>query len=296
MKHRAASILIVDDEELNRDMLSRRLAREDYFVATATNGRHALQMLATERFDVVLLDLMMPEMDGFETLRQIRKDTTLRDTPVLMLTAMGDRENVIRCLEAGADDYLLKPVNMAELKARLIRCINSRGVEKAIDSSRPASEYPSSTVLVVDDSEFNRDLLGMRLSQINCTATAAPDGQAALAALDSQPFDLVMLDIMMPGMSGFEVLAQIKQHDSWRKIPVIMISGLSDSDSMTRSMELGADDYIIKPFNGIELKARVVACLQEKRLQEEQAAMRRHLEELAEIGKSISKARSSNES
>jgi adenylate cyclase len=117
----AKTILLVDDEEANRDLLSRRLSNEGYRVTAVDGGRHALEALQTSRFDLVLLDLMMPEMDGLATLDAIKSDSSLDGMPVLMLTASSERESVVHCLSLGAADYLIKPVDAGELKRRVAR-------------------------------------------------------------------------------------------------------------------------------------------------------------------------------
>jgi serine phosphatase RsbU (regulator of sigma subunit) len=115
----AARLLVVDDQELNRDMLSRRLAQQGYRVDMAESGEQALAMLGTDPYDLVLLDIMMPLMDGYEVLSRIKRDAALRDIPVVMVSAVGETESVVKCLELGADDYLTKPFNALVLRARV---------------------------------------------------------------------------------------------------------------------------------------------------------------------------------
>lgn len=114
-----AHLLIVDDNEMNRDMLSRRVSREGYTFETAENGRQALEMLAQADFDLVLLDIMMPVMDGYQVLEQVKSDPALRHIPIIMISAIDEIENTARCIEMGADDYLPKPFNPTLLRARL---------------------------------------------------------------------------------------------------------------------------------------------------------------------------------
>ena len=112
-------ILIVDDNDLNRMVLARALAEQGHTTATAENGQQALQMLREGSFDVVLLDVLMPGMDGYATLAQIKQDSALRHLPVIMISAVDEMDSVIRCIEMGAADYLPKPFNAALLRARL---------------------------------------------------------------------------------------------------------------------------------------------------------------------------------
>src|SRR5262249_39706742 len=118
-----------------------------------------------------------------------------------------------------------------------------------------------------------RDLLSRRLLRDGRLARTAEDGPAALAALAAEDFDLVLLDLMMPGMSGFEVLCRLKADERARHIPVIMISALDELDSTVRCIEAGAEDYLPKPFNPVLLRARIGACLEKKRLRDREQAM-----------------------
>ena len=114
-------VLLVDDEEANRALLSRRLTNQGYRVTAVEGGREALAALRANRFDLVLLDLMMPDMDGLATLDAIKSDPTIDGVPVLMLTASNTREAIVHCLSLGAADYVIKPVDPAELKRRVSR-------------------------------------------------------------------------------------------------------------------------------------------------------------------------------
>jgi two-component system, sensor histidine kinase and response regulator len=119
-------LLVVDDDATNRDVLSRRLQRQGHGVETASNGRDALGILSRSAFDLVLLDIMMPEMDGYEVLRHIKADERLQHIPVIMISALNEVQSVARCIEAGADDYLAKPFNPTLLKARIGACLEKK--------------------------------------------------------------------------------------------------------------------------------------------------------------------------
>jgi adenylate cyclase len=136
-----------------------------------------------------------------------------------------------------------------------------------------------SNILVVDDNEVNRDLLTRRLQRQGHHVSVAPDGFEALELMRSHDFDLVLLDIMMPQMNGYQVLEHLKADEKLRYIPVIMISAVDDIDSIVRCIELGAEDYLSKPFNPVLLKARISACLEKKRLRDQEQA---YISKLAE--------------
>ena len=119
------TVLVVDDNDMNRDVLSRRLQREGYEVSTVENGKKALEILGMEKYDIVLLDIMMPDMDGFETLKRIRGNDKLKTLPVIMLTSLNEMEDVKKCIGLGANDYVLKPYNIEDLKNRIEKHLTS---------------------------------------------------------------------------------------------------------------------------------------------------------------------------
>jgi DNA-binding response OmpR family regulator len=149
-----------------------------------------------------------------------------------------------------------------------------RASEFAAQSSRLAHSAPavahSGRILVVDDDEGNRDLLARRLEHEGYTVETAVHGEDALAGLATESADLILLDVMMPGKSGYEVLEAIKRESRWRDIPVIMISALDELQSVVRCIEHGAEDYLPKPFDPVLLRARIGACLEKKRLRDQE--------------------------
>jgi serine phosphatase RsbU (regulator of sigma subunit) len=147
-------------------------------------------------------------------------------------------------------------------------------------------EAPS-RLLVVDDNEMNRDMLARRLQKQGYTVEMAEDGRQALALLQGSAFDLVLLDIMMPEMDGYEVLERLKGDETLRHIPVVMISAVGETDSVARCIEMGADDYLPKPFNPIVLRARVTASLDKKKLRDRERLYAASLEREMQIGRDI---------
>jgi two-component system, sensor histidine kinase ChiS len=137
------SLLVVDDIEGNRDVLSRRLQRQGYVVATAENGRQALEKLRAQAFDLVLLDILMPEMNGYEVLEHLKADEALRHIPVIMITALNELDSAVRCIEMGAEDYLPKPFNPTLLKARIGACLEkkrAKQIERELEAAKQLLE------------------------------------------------------------------------------------------------------------------------------------------------------------
>lgn len=256
------SILVVDDEENNRNLLARRLEREGYLVSVADSGKAALDLLEIEKFDVILLDIMMPEVDGYEVLMTLRTGDFAQDAVIIMISALGDELSVSKCLRLGANGYILKPFKMPLVKARIWenlmanRYFKERPINKLMDSAK---------ILIVDDNELNRDLLVSRMQKAGHQTTCAENGSQALEILEKEHCDLVLLDIMMPVMDGEETLQQIRANNKWKNLPIIMISAINDPDRIDKCIENGADDFITKPFKAALLNASLESCLQGKR-------------------------------
>jgi len=162
------------------------------------------------------------------------------------------------------------------------------------DAVSPMSKYghlgrsvDRGTLLVVDDNDMNREFLSRHLERQGHRVAEAEDGDRALQMLEEQMFDLVLLDIMMPNMNGFQVLEYLKGHDTWRYIPVIMISAVDEIDSVVRCIEMGAEDHLAKPFDPVILRARVSACLEKKRLRDLERLYAQSMERELEIGREI---------
>ncbi|HSB33569.1 MAG TPA: response regulator, partial [Nitrospirota bacterium] len=155
----------------------------------------------------------------------------------------------------------------------------------ALEENRPslASAYRGS-LLVVDDNEISRDLMRRQLERQGHTVTIAENGRQALEIMQTRSFDMVLLDIMMPEMSGYQVLKRLKSDDIYRDVPVIVISALDDMDSVVRCIRMGAEDYLLKPFNQVLLKARIRTCLENKRLKDLSEALElRNLKEEVQL-------------
>src|SRR5437764_5907101 len=140
-----------------------------------------------------------------------------------------------------------------------------------------SSSTPASSLLVVDDNSMNRIMLSRYITKLGYQATLAENGRQALEKLQAEPFDLVLLDVQLPEMDGYQLLEQLKADPRLRDIPVIMISAVEELESVVRCIELGAQDYFPKPFNPVLLNARISACLEKKRLRDQEVAYLQHV-------------------
>ena len=262
MLQRTYSLLLVDDEEVNRMLLARRLGQEGYLVTVAENGLIALNMMRVEHFDLVLLDMNMPVMDGLSTLDAIKSDPIIQNTTVVMLTASNSREHVVHCLTLGAADYLIKPVNPVDLRQRLRHCLDSKLTRIEPTVRIEAKELTGARVLIVDDEPLNLKLLERRLSQVGFSVLAAAGGVQALELLGQKEIDAVLLDVNMPEMDGAEVLRAILANEQWRALPVLMLSADDKQETVERCYQLGANDYLVKPYNFNDLYLRLAVSME----------------------------------
>jgi CheY-like chemotaxis protein len=200
---RAGTVLVIDDEATVRDLMERFLDKEGFRVVTAAGGQDGLRLAKELRPDAITLDVMMPAMDGWAVLSALKSDPDLSDIPVIMLTML-DARNLGYAL--GASDYLTKPIDRDRLAAVL---------------KKYRRDLP---VLVVDDDADLRRRLCRLLEQDGYKVVEAEHGRDALALLSDMAPGLILLDLMMPEMDGFEFVTELRRHESWREIPVIVIT------------------------------------------------------------------------
>lgn len=157
MADESALVLVVDDNEMNRDMLSRRLKRQGYNIEVAEDGEVALEAMRSKTYDLVLLDVMMPRLNGYEVLEAVRQDTSIVGVPIIMISALDDLDSVVKCIELGAEDYLFKPFNPVLLKARVQATLEKSRSRQ--ETSAVANLYTPLRVILQQVQDLNRDSL-----------------------------------------------------------------------------------------------------------------------------------------
>jgi CheY-like chemotaxis protein len=220
-------VLVVEDDPDARDLITRILAGDGFRVATAEDGNRGLALAKELRPDLVTLDVMMPGMDGWSMLRRMKADETLCEIPVVMVTMVGERA-VGHAL--GASDYLQKPVDRRALL---------RSVRRHFDSG-------AGDVLVVDDDADTRELLRRALEHEGMTVREAADGRDALARVAERKPGLVLLDLMMPVMDGFEFLRQLRAAETDGRVPVIVLTAKVLTDEESRELEAATIEVLSK--------------------------------------------------
>jgi len=269
-----ATILVVDDSETYRRSLAEALEDAGYHVLTAENGRTGLSALADDRPDAVIVDGVMPDMDGATFIRRVRLDAATRSLPCILLTASEDAGAQLRALEAGADAFIRKDDEMDVVLVRLATVMRRRSGQAP---SRPTSLSGPRKILAVDDSETYLNEIADALRTEGYEVSLARSGEEALELLAVQPVDCILMDLVMPGMDGKEACTRIKAASGLRDIPLILLTAHDDRTAMLEGLSAGADDYISKSSEFEVLCARVLAQIRRRQFEDEN---RRYREEL----------------
>ena len=274
-----ARVLVVDDIPANVKLLEARLSAEYFEVVTANNGQGALDICARERVDVVLLDVMMPGMDGFEACRRIKSNPATAHVPVVMVTALDQPSDKVQGLESGADDFLTKPVddialitrvkNLARLKmlndemlmrastGRQMGITDSAALEKALSGR-------AGRILVVDDHPRSAARLLEALAKTH-DAFAERECGSALAKVSEHNFDLMIVSLSLTGADGLRLCSQVRSLDRTRHLPIIMLVEPGDEARLLRGLDMGVNDYVMRPVDRHEMLARVRTQIKRKR-------------------------------
>jgi two-component system sensor histidine kinase/response regulator len=262
----ACEILVVDDIAAIRNIIVQQLRTLGYSkIQTASNGDEALRILNLCSPKLIITDWSMPVMNGLELLLAVRQDPRLKDIPVIIVSAEMQRDYVMRAIQAGVKDFLFKPFKPEELARKVRNALtNSYNTPNSPDRNAEMvgskSEHKRPTVLVVDDTPFNLKMVaGLLQDQYQIKVSA--NGQRAIAVCQTAAPDLVLLDVMMPEIDGFEVCRRLKADPRTAHVPIIFLTAIGDADKIAEGFELGAVDYVTKPIEPVILKARVAAAI-----------------------------------
>lgn len=279
----SARVLVVDDVLPNVKLLAAKLTREYFDVITAFNGPEALERIKKEAPDIILLDVMMPGMDGFEVCARIRADPTTMHIPIVMITALSDATDRVRGLEAGADDFLTKPVNDIALFARVRSLVrlkmmmdewrlreSTSGQFGILDQTMTVKNETAANarVLVIEDSPIDLDKIAETLRRDTDSVVAADTSAKALDLGMSEDFELIIVSLTLLHEDGLRLCSQLRSHERTRQAPILLIADEGDLSRVAKGLELGANDYLLKPIDRNELLARVRTQVRRKRYHE----------------------------
>jgi PAS domain S-box-containing protein len=257
-------VLVVDDNPTNRRILERTLLQWGMKPTLVASGWAALAELRRaqregESTSLVLLDAQMPQLDGFATAAKIRQDPDLPTATIMMLTSGGQRGDADRCRQVGISGYLTKPVRQRELQEAILRVLGLQAHK--IEERKLVTRYSlqqtarSFRILLAEDNAINRELVVRILVKRGHSVTVVPNGKLALDALDAQTFDVVLMDVQMPEMDGFEATAAIRRNEetSGAHVPIIAMTAHALKGDRERCLANGMDEYISKPVRAEEL-------------------------------------------
>jgi len=256
-------VLIVDDNFTNRRVLEGMLLRWGMKPTAVGGGRAALQALEVAKstgrpFPLVLLDGQMPEMDGFTLADRIKGDPDLVGASIMMLTSAGHLGDATRCRELGISGYLVKPIRQGELLDSICQILQKspkKSIEPLVTRHSLRENKSRSRVLLAEDNAVNQTLAVRLLEKRGYVVTVAGDGRAALAAVEKEPFDLILMDIQMPEMDGFEATLAIRQREqsTGGHVPIIAMTAHALKGDEERCLSAGMDGYVSKPIRSHEL-------------------------------------------
>jgi two-component system cell cycle response regulator len=266
-----ARVLIVDDIPTNVRLLEARLTAEYFEVVTASSGREALDICARGDVDIILLDVMMPEMDGFEVCSRLKADQNTAHIPVLMITALDQPSDRVKGLEVGADDFLTKPVDDIQLMARVkslvrlkaltdeLRARAQTGQEIAIEDAMRAMDSINSEggrILLIDTDQRHAERIRGYLVAANNVDVLANPADAVLA-VGAGDYELALVSMSLGEFDPLRVCSQMRTVEHTRTLPIILIADESDRPRVVRGLDLGVNDFIMRPVERNELSARV---------------------------------------
>lgn len=274
----SARILVVDDNKLNLKLLEAKLAKDYYFVSTAENGLQALETVKRDMPDLILLDIMMPEMDGFEVCTRLKADPATQHIPVIMVTALSDISDRVRGLECGADDFLTKPINDVALMARVRSLLRLKMMmdewrlreQTAAQYALPTQEdkaqdemFQGRILILEDDTQYFNKLQDTLLKN-GTEVTFGGKLQDTIDKALTGNFDLILVSIDLGNEDGLFLCAQLRAHEITRNTPIVLMANEGEIDRIAKGLDLGANDYLIRPIEAAELNARTRTQLRQK--------------------------------
>ncbi|MGY3111406.1 DNA-binding response OmpR family regulator [Bradyrhizobium sp. LM6.9] len=275
----SARILVVDDVPANVKLLEARLSAEYFDVMTASNGTEALEISRRSECDIILLDVMMPDMDGFEVCRRLKTDPATHHIPVVMVTALDSPSDRNRGLEAGADDFLTKPVSDVVLIARVrsltrLKMMTDELRMRAITSLEIGMQAPERTavadtgkggrILLVDDRQSSYERLATILAAEH-TIDVEPNPTEALFHAAEGNYDLLIVSLDLNNFDGLRLCSQARSLERTRHVPILAIADPENSTRLLRGLEIGVNDYLLRPIDKIELLARARTQIRRRR-------------------------------
>jgi len=279
-----ANILIVEDNPMNLEMASELLKKAGHNIIKTENATDSIKKAKLKSPDLILMDLCLPEMDGLTATKILKQDPLTSQIPIIAFTALVMKNDREKAFGAGCSGFISKPIDIMTFTKTVESYLKKEEIlsekvqhEEAFDSKifekydelNNENKYKWHKILIIDDNLMNTDLLKEILDQIGQSYAVAYNGKQALELINVEKFDLILLDVMMPEMSGFEVIKHLKSNPKTAEIPVLFISALNEPLDIIQGLDLGSYGYITKPYNIEELKARIMNILRTTDIQDQ---------------------------
>jgi len=276
-----ARVLVVDDVPANVKLMEARLSAEYFDVVTALTGQEALNVCERAECDIVLLDVMMPDMDGFEVCRRLKSNPATHHIPVVMVTALDQPSDRVRGLDVGADDFLTKPVNEMALISRVrsltrLKMVTDELRMRALTSREIGLESPereavaeagrNGRILIVDDRPSSYERIAAMLGEHAVEVEAEP-AEALIRAAEGD-YELIIVSLSLENFDGLRLCSQLRSVDRTRHIPILVIADPDSDARLARGLEIGVNDYLVRPLDKNEMLARVRTQIKKKRYAE----------------------------
>ena len=275
----SARVLVVDDIFANVKLLETKLTAEYFDVVTATNGHDALAICEQGLCDIVLLDVMMPDLDGFEVCRRLKSASATAHLPVVLVTALDQPSDRLKGLDSGADDFLTKPVDDMALMARVRSLVRLKAVtdelrarlmgSRSFGLADPLAAAVSETgqnghILLIDDRPSSYERLSSALSQYH-RVEVEPDPHHGMIRAAEGNFDVVLVSLGLQGFDGLRLCSQLRSLERTRDAAIVMIAEVDDRSRLLRGLDIGAHDFLVRPVDRNELVARIRTQVRRKR-------------------------------
>lgn len=243
-------ILIIEDDVFLGDVLLQKLTKQGYDAVLKRDGSEGFESIKTWKPDLVLLDIILPSMNGYEILEAKFKDIDIVNIPVIVISNSGQPVEINRALALGIKDYLVKaqfdPEEvMAKVHAQLQK---SEGLESLTIPPKTAStvSLEGKKIMWVEDDQFLNDIIARKLSTLKCIFFHSADGKEAIEIIKKEIPDVILLDIILSDMDGYEILKQVKADQNTKHIPVILLSNLGADSDIKKGKDLGAETFLVK--------------------------------------------------
>jgi two-component system cell cycle response regulator len=278
----SARVLVVDDVPANVKLMEARLSAEYFDVTTAYSGADALALAERAECDIVLLDVMMPDMDGFEVCRKLKSNPATHHIPVVMVTALDQPSDRVRGLEAGADDFLTKPVTDVALVSRVrslsrLKMVTDELRMRALTSKEIGIQNPEreavaergagGRILIVDDRKSSYERTVETLSAEHTVDVETDPNEALFHAADGN-YDLIIVSLGLQNFDGLRLCSQLRSLERTRNVPILAVTEADNNARLVRGLEIGVNDYLIRPIDKNEMLARVRTQIKKKRYTE----------------------------